>query len=1023
MKKNFIQLIKPGPVFFAGSVLIGLGLNALDAKANNITIMSSRSENVSLYQTAAIIVKGVVSDQSGQSLPGVSVKVKGTTTVVSTDSNGNFSISVPSASAVLVFTYVGYAPKEVTVGNQTTISVKLEANSTTLENVEVVSVGYGTQTQKEVTSAVTHVSAEKFRQGGSRSPLDLIQGKVPGLSLTRVSGSNPNSGVSVQLRGAVSLTGSSSPLFVIDGIPDGNPDLLQQDDIASIDVLKDGSGAAIYGTRANAGVIIITTKKGKPGPPQFNYSSYVRKEYVQGRQDFLSADEFREKIGTGEIKQKDFGSSTDFFDQLINRDNLSQNHNLSLSGGSDKSSYRASINYRDLQGISLENGRKDYTVRLNVNQKGLNDRLNAQFNLASNFINANLLGGGYVEDNRMNGGGWESEMTKNPTLSNYNPDGTYRFDLTSTNEYARLFQETNYRKKQTTSADAKVDLDIVEGLKASIFGSVIRNNDINGQYRIKASENSVENTDFPRGGYAYRGSGLTQDFAVEPTLSYQKTFLDKHNLTAIAGYSYRYHIEEGSEASNRGFINDLFDDNNLSEGTALGLGKASMDSYKNDNTLIAFFGRINYAFNNKYLAQFILRREGSSRFGANNKWGNFPAVSAGWNISEEDFLKEVKFVNYLKLRVGYGVTGNSGFSNNASRVTLGGGGKYLFPDQVYYETYGPNRNPNPNLKWETKRELNIGVDYKLFDNKLTGAIDVFSRTTKDLLDTYVTPQPPYVQSNIYANVGTISSKGIELALSYAAVNTDNFSWNMDATASTLKNTLDSYSNDQFKVLYKTFGEIRGAGALGDAITTYEGRSIGEFWGKKFAGFTDDGKWLFENRAGESVRNDQINNSKDLNATDLQYLGNAIPKYYASWTNNFAYKNFDLRIFLRGKFDYKILNTTALTYGNKTWSGNLLRETFTKHNQISDTYMYSDYYLENGTNIKIDEVTLGYNFKMDTKWARSVRIYATGQNLATITGYSGNDPDFVPDTGFGAGIDVRGAYPSTSSFLVGLNVGF
>ncbi|MBG6235539.1 TonB-linked SusC/RagA family outer membrane protein [Pedobacter sp. CAN_A7] len=1013
MKKNFIQLIKPGPTFFAGSVLLGLGLNALNAQATNITITSSRVESVSTFQTADIIVKGLVSDETGQPIPGVSVKVKGTNTVVSTDANGVFTIGVPSATAVLVFSYVGYAPKEVVVGEQKTISVKLAPNSTTLENVEVVSVGYGTQTQKEITSAVTHVSAEKFRKGGSRSPLDLIQGKVPGLVVTRGSGSNPNSSASVQLRGAVSLTGSSSPLFVIDGIPDANPDLLQQDDIASIDVLKDGSGAAIYGTRANAGVIIITTKKGKAGPPEFNYTTYFRKEYLQNRQDFLSADEFRQKIAAGEIKQQDFGSSTDFYDQLINHDNLSQNHNLSLLGGSDKSSYRASVNYRDLQGISLENGRKEYTLRLNVNQKGFNDRLTAQFNIAANFNNANMLGGG----------GWESEMAKNPTLSNYNADGSYRYDLTSTNEYARLFNETNYRKQQTTSADAKFDLDIVDGLKASVFGSVTRNNNTDGSYRIKASEDSKENTDFPNGGYAGKANSLTQDFAVEPTLNYSKIFLDKHSVTAIAGYSYRYHIEEGSSASNRGFINDLFDDNNLSEGTALGLGKGSMDSYKNDNTLIAFFGRVNYAFNNKYLAQFILRREGSSRFGANNKWGNFPAVSAGWNISEEDFLKDVKFVNYLKLRVGYGVTGNSGFSNNASRVTLGGGGKYLFPDGVYYETYGPNRNPNPDLKWETKRELNIGLDYKLFDNKLTGAIDVFQRTTKDLLDTYVTPQPPYVQSSIYANVGTISSKGIELALSYAAVNNDDFSWNIDATASTLKNTLDSYSNDQFKVLYKTFGGIGGAGDLGDAITTYQGNAIGEFWGKKFAGFNDEGKWLFYNRNGEAVRNDQINNSKDLNTTDLQNLGNAIPKYYASMTHNFTYKNFDLSIFLRGKFDYSILNATALTYGNKTWSGNLLRETFTKHNQINDTYMYSDYYLESGTNIKLDEVTLGYNFNLNTKWARSIRIYATGQNLATITGYSGNDPDFISDTGFGAGIDSRGAYPSTRSFLVGLNVGF
>lgn len=1012
MKKSFIKLIKPGPVLIAGSVLFGLGFNYSGVFAAHINI--ERSTMLSTKKGVADIqVQGVVRDETGQPVPGVSVRVKGTSTVVATDANGRFSLTAPATTSVLTFSFIGYDTQEVTVGNRTNITVNLKPNSTNLETVEVVSVGYGTLDKKEVTSSVTHVDASEFRQSGSRNPLDLIQGKVPGLVLTRTSGSNPNSGVSVQLRGAVTVTGSASPLFVIDGIPDANPDLLQQDDIESIDVLKDGSGAAIYGTRGNAGVIIITTKKGKPGPPQFNYNSYFRKEYLNNKPDFLSPDEFAARVASGDIKQQDFGNRTDFYDALINKDNFSQNHNLSLSGGSNNSSYRASVNYRDLQGIALQNGRKEYTVRLNINQKGFNDRLSAQFNLATNFNNANMLGGG----------GWESEAAKNPTLSNFNPDGTYRYDLTSTNEYARLFMETNRRKQQTTSADAKFDLDIIEGLKASVFGSVTRNNNNDGSYRFKGSEDSMENSDFRGGAYASRGTDLNQRFAVEPTLQFNKLIQEKHSITALAGYSYRYEINEGSAASNRGFINDLFHEDNLGQGSALAVGKASMSSYKNDNSLVSFFGRVNYAYNNKYLLQMSLRREGASRFGDNNKWGNFPAVSAGWNISEEDFLKDNRTINYLKFRVGYGITGNSGFSNNASRVTLGGGGRYLFPDGNYYETYGPARNPNPNLKWETKRELNLGLDFRMVNNKLSGSIDVFKRTTKDLLDTYTTPQPPFVQSTIYANVGQISSKGIELALSYDAINHEDFKWSMDVTASTLKNTLDTYSNEQFKVNYKTFGGIGGAGALGDAITTYEGSRVGEFWGKKFAGFTEDGKWLFYNRNGEAVRNDQINNSKDLNVTDLQNLGNAIPKYYASWTNNFSYKQFDLRIFLRGKFDYQILNTTALTYGNKTWSGNLLRETFGKFKDINDTYMYSDYYLESGTNVKIDEITLGYNFKLNTKWARSARIYASGQNLATITGYSGNDPDFVQDTGLGPGIDSRGAYPSTRSFLIGLNVGF
>ncbi|WP_316831218.1 SusC/RagA family TonB-linked outer membrane protein [Pedobacter aquatilis] len=973
------------------------------------------SNKLGQHVQAQQVITGTVVDDKNSPVPGVGIKNQTTGKTTVTDANGKFSIEA-SAGEILRFTYIGYTTQNVTVGTGSTLSVKLAASSETkLDDVTVVAVGYGTQLQKEVTSAVAHVGADDFRQSGSRNALDLIQGKVAGLVLTRASGSNPNSGVNVQLRGVVTVTGSSSPLFVIDGIPGGNPDLLQQDDIESIDVLKDGSAAAIYGSTANAGVILITTKKGKAGAPQFNYSSYVRKEYYNQWLDFLTPAEYKEKIASGQLGTTNFGSETDFVDQLINHDNISQNHNLNFSGGTDKTSYRASLNYRDLEGIAKANSREEYSLRFNINQTGLDDRLKVQVNLVTNFNKANLLGGG----------GWESEQTKNPTLSNYNPDGTYRFDLTSTNEFARINQQTSYRKQQTSSADAKADLDILPGLKASIFGSVTRDNRYDSSYRLKASEDSMEQTDLALkgGGYAGKGDFLSQAWALEPTLQYNKTFFGKHNLSALAGYSYRYYMEESSSMSNRGFINDLFREDNISQGTALALGKASMGTNRNDNTLIAFFGRINYSYDGKYLLTATLRREGSSRFGDNNKWGNFPAVSGAWNIAQEDFMKNISWVNSLKLRAGYGETGNSGFNNNASRVTLGGGGRYLYPDGSYAETYGPTRNPNPNLRWETKKETNIGVDFSLLNNKLSGQLDLFKRTTKDLLDTYTSPQPPFIQSSIYTNVGTISSKGIELALSYAALNTKDFSWNIDATASTLRNKLDSYSNDEYKILYKTFGGIGGAGALGNAIVTYEGGALGEFWGKKFAGFTSDGKWLFYNRNGQAVPNAQINNSLDKNVTDLQMIGNAIPKYYASLSNNFRYKGFDLRVFLRGKFDYDILNRNAISYANKTWAGNVLSSTFDKYSQIKDTYMYSDYYLERGTYVKLDEVTIGYNFKFKTKLIRNMRIYATGQNLATITGYTGSDPDYISDTGLGPSVDNSGAYPSTRSFLFGLNVGF
>ncbi|WP_051292910.1 SusC/RagA family TonB-linked outer membrane protein [Olivibacter sitiensis] len=961
-----------------------------------------------------IKVSGVVRDvQTKELLPGVTVTVKGGGQTVRTDGNGRYEINA-SAQATLVFSSIGYVGQELAVNGRSSINVSLDSDIQSLETV-VVQVGYGNLKQKEVTSAVAHVDTSQFRQSGSRNALDLIQGKVPGLQVTRTSGSNPNSSPSVQLRGVVTVTGSASPLYVIDGIPGGNMDLLQQDDILSIDVLKDGSGAAIYGSSANAGVILVTTKKGKPGAASFDYNNYVRKEYVQRKPNVLTAQEFRDKIASGELSSSraDRGYSTDFYDMMINHDNLSHNHNFAMSGGTNNTNYRASVNYRNLEGIGLENGRQEFGARLNMNQRGFNDRLNVQLNLVNNFNNANLLGGG----------AWESELFKNPTFSNFNDDGSYYFDLQSTNEYARLMQETSFRKQQTTSADFKADLDIIAGLKGTVFGSYQRNSWNDSQYAPQDSETSIENTDYPGGAWAAKSDFLSQAYAFEPTLQYDRLFAEKHNFTVIGGYSYRYYKEEGMSASNRGFINDLFHEDNLGQGTALIDGRAGMGSFKNDNKLIAFFGRVNYAFNGKYMLQAVIRREGSSRFGTNNKWGNFPAVSAGWNVSEEEFMQNVNFVNYLKLRVGYGETGNSGFSNNASRVTLGGGGRYLYPDEAYRETYGPNRNPNPNLRWESKREYNLGLDFTLFDQKLNGNLDVFQRKTVDLLDTYTTPQPPFIQSNIYTNVGTISSKGIELGLSYKAIDKKDFSWSVDLVGSTTKNTLDSYSNDIYTLDYKEFGSIGGAGALGNAIVTYEGERVGEFWGKRFAGFTEDGKWLFYNRNGEAVRNDQINNSRNRELTDLAPIGNAVPKYLLSINNSFTYKRFDFRVFMRGKFDYDILNTMALSYGNKVWQGNLLQDAFTKYAEIDDTYMYSDYYIESGSHWKIDEVTIGYTFKLPATYFRNLRVYFTGQNLATITGYSGNDPDFIQDTGLGPGIDSRGAYPSTRSFLIGVNFGF
>jgi TonB-linked SusC/RagA family outer membrane protein len=997
------------PLFCASLMALpATGLGADNDFLKNHGFHLYGEEKVWFQQTITGVVTNAVNNTP---VAGASVVIKGTSTGVTTDEEGRFSIAAKPGDR-LVISYLGMKTVEVTVGASTNISVQLRDDAQSLD--QVVVVGYGTQKRKSITSAVTTVKSTNFNPGGTRSPLDLIQGKVAGLNVTRTAGNNPNSGASIQLRGVTSLTGTRTPLIVIDGIPGGNLDLLQQDDIESFDILKDGSAAAIYGTRGNAGVILVTTKKGKSGAPRYDFSTYVQREYVDRKPDYLTASDFRKLIADGVVQpSQDFGASTDLYDELIDKNNLSQYYNFAASGGTAQTNYRASIYYNDANGIAKQNGREQFGGRVNVNQRGLDDRLTLTMNIAANFNKANLLGGG--------GGDFEQAIQRNPTAPIYNADGTF-FETQGFNNYnplSRLAYRISERNQQTFSGDAMLSLKLFKGLTASTFVSYVRDNYNDRNYRSTRDWDQRPASSYQGMAYASKSNLLYWSKTLETTVNYTKQIGEQHNITALAGYSYQYETTESFSVNNNGFTTDGFLDWNLGAGSAiqnLSLPRPGMGSSKSDNTLVAFFGRVNYSFADRYFLQAIVRREGSSRFGANHKWGNFPAVSVGWVLSEESFLQQADFIDQLKLRVGYGVTGNQGIPNYQSIVTLGTGGVYP-QDGVYYQTYGPVRNPNPNLRWEQKAELNFGLDFAVLNNRLSGSVDVYNRTTKDLLYNYNAQQPPFVRDQLYTNVGSIRNSGVELQITAIPVQNKNFQWAVDFAGNTQKNKLTRLSNDVFKANWLEFYGLPSPGALGNAFRLEEGGAVGNFYGKRFAGFTEDGKWLFYKKDGSKGTASQMTNE------DLTIIGNGVPKLQLALNNRFSYKNFDLTIFFRGKFMFDILNTKELYFGNKQWlPNNLLKSAVTKHNQLNDAPQYSDYYLEKGDFVKLDNLTIGYNFNLNTKYIRNMRLYATGRNLATFTGYSGIDPE-LQDTGFETGVDGRGFYPRTKSIAIGLNVGF
>ena len=964
-------------------------------------------------------ITGKVDGSDGLPIAGATVQIEGTLKGVSTNSEGVFAITVSSGQRYLIVSFIGTKSVRLELGTATNYDVVLVDDILGLD--EVVVVGYGTQRKGDVTSAISSVKAESFVKGAVVDAAQLIQGKVAGLAVVMPNG-DPTSGTQIMLRGTSSLKGGTTPLVIIDGIP-GNMSTVAPEDIESIDVLKDGSAAAIYGTRGTNGVIIITTKRSQfESEPVIEYSGYVSVSTIanNNKADFMTAADLRARLADGYAfngaNLQDFGETTDWLGE-ISRTGVSQSHNLSIRGGSKNSNYVASLNYRDQEGTFIGTNNNTVTGRIDLNHSMYDGKIKVNLSTIMSEQKFDANGDGYG----FNSIAYRYALIRNPTEPIYGTGGAkwYERNIYVYDNPIAFIEETVgqnlYRKLRLTGS---ITYSPIPGLDIKGLYSKRGDSEIRGYYQTK---NHVSTTKTGRNGYASRGSGDYLGNLGEITATYQKSIGD-HRITALGGYSYEAESNESFWMQNWDFPTDAFTYNNMGTGFALTRGEAPISSSKSSQKLIGFFTRVSYSYADKYMAMLSMRREGSSKFGKDNKWGNFPGVSLGWKIDNEPFMENISVIESLKLRAGFGVTGIDILNPYQSLSSL----DYSSANAMLYNgtwVYGltPVRNPNPNLKWERKEEYNIGLDWALVNGRIAGAVDYYSRLTKDMLWDYSVPVPPYLFGTMTANVGEIKNAGVEVLLNLVPVKTSTLEWRSDITYSTNTNKLVSLNNDQFQTTNPFFY----AGHTGEPIQTVThrvdiGGPIGNFWGLKVVDIDDAGKWIVETPTGE------LKSAATASDADKQVLGNGLPKHYLSWSNTVNYRGFDLNVNMRGAFGYQILNYQRMYYENPTINYNCLNSAFDKvygKAVLSDVQRFVSYYIEEGDYWKVDNVTLGYTFNMSKVGAvKNFRVYASGMNLATLTGYKGMDPE-VSISGLAPGSDSRDKYPTVTSYTFGINLTF
>ena len=969
----------------------------------------------SLTALAQQKVTGKVKDSSGEPVIGASVVVKGNNTMGTiTDFDGNFMLDVPTKS-VLVISYIGYVTQEVPTVEKKSLEIILKEDTKPLD--EVVVIGYGTQRKGDVTSSVASVKADNFVKGAVKDVGQLIQGKVAGLAITNPNG-DPTGSTQIRLRGTNTIGGANTaPLVLIDGIP-GELGTVAPEDVESVDVLKDGSAAAIYGTRGTNGVILITTKQAKGVDiNQVEYNGYVSTSLIAKKLDMLNADEFRTLY-----PDQDHGADTDWIDE-ISRTPISHVHNLSLMGGNSKTNYIANLNYASRQGIMKKSDFESFQGRIEVTHRMFDDKLKLKFGLfgKKNQMESTTSGGSFR--------GWVygQATRRNPTDPVRNEDGTWNENVSKfeyENPLALLYEAEGNVKKTQLRYNGNIVYNPIKDLTLSAVFSYIRDN-MNRGYGETLSHISALRDGLA--GWSSVGAYTKMEKLMELTAQYSKE-IGAHKFTVLGGYSYNETDFEELWIDNYGFQDDYFGGwHNIGIGSALKDGKANIGSKKTPTNLIGFFGRATYSFKNRYLLMGALRYEGASQlWGTDNAWGLFPSVSVGWRITEEAFMKNQKIFDDLKLRVGYGVTGSQP-KDPFLGVAMLKYGSYAFVNGNWIQTIVPASNPNPDLKWEEKKETNIGLDFVSWGGRLSGSIDYYNRDVDGLIYEYGVPTPPNLYNKTMANGGTMRNRGVEVLVTVVPVQNKDFEWSTTGTFSLNSNKLISLSGSIFKSDYDYFntGTVEYSGQVADSHRVQVGESIGNFYGFKVVDVDSEGRWIYEDRNGELVNYKDFTHAPE----DKHVIGNGLPKWYAGWNNTLRYKNFDLNVTMRGAFGFQIINGGRMNYENVKNSRfeNRLKSVndlvFGKHTLSPEVEPeFNSYYVEDGDYWKIDNITLGYSFGQVGKYIKSLRIYGSVLNALTITGYKGIDPEVSTD-GLTPGYDTRDRYPSVRSFTFGVNVKF